>query len=498
MKNSSSLFYFGAGIAFLFVLIYVLEIDHISFPWIDEIGTTDTAANVVMYGKWESHVWTYTYNPLHAFLLIGWLSVFGISHLTVCSLSVILAYIAYLILLRILINRCILLNPVNTIIYSFLFWGGYTFSTLLTQGRIDMLALIFTILLTNEIIPIGTRFYSDNKWAIRLYAFLFMATAIYPVPLFLFLCMTIFYTYNKNAYIRSNLVIRYRVIFVSFVLSFSLICLFYLYHHSMFRFLHTYLFSNATISANQKTFVERIYEAYCLEVQALIICFISFFIIFFNKRYNRINVILSLFVLLIPLLMVIAGRYTIYYSWLFYIPVLVLLIYSISLISSSRIRVIILVLSSLPLFIKSAVTYNERAQTYQLLNKAEAFVNKNAKVLSSGENVLFFNSLFYYSLIENHAAPWVHYGGLKDKPSPTEKFSKLCEKYIENPVTRERLFSALIKIEDTDTYLPQKGYVLIWGEEEMENVTNYFNTNKYGYKLYSQSDSISLLYFQSY
>ena len=75
----------------LFAAVYMAIQDYIAVPWNDEIGTADTAVNYVLFGKWDSNVWHYTYNPLHAFLLIGWLKIFGISHAIVCNINVFIA-----------------------------------------------------------------------------------------------------------------------------------------------------------------------------------------------------------------------------------------------------------------------------------------------------------------------------------------------------------------------------------------------------------------------
>jgi len=143
----------------------VLCIDYISFPWLDEIGTSDTAVNVTLYGNWVSHVWKYSYNPLHAFLLIPWLIIWGVSHLSVCSFTVLLSFISFVILLRILLKRSLLSTTLGVVVFTLLYWGGLEFARLITLGRIDILVMLFSILVVNELTPMADgRFYSAKRW----------------------------------------------------------------------------------------------------------------------------------------------------------------------------------------------------------------------------------------------------------------------------------------------------------------------------------------------
>ena len=90
----SRLFLISSSISLLYCILTICFIDYLSVPWTDEIGTADTAINVVLYGQWKSDVWLYIYQPLHAFFLIPWIFIFGISHTSVCSMNVIIAFIS--------------------------------------------------------------------------------------------------------------------------------------------------------------------------------------------------------------------------------------------------------------------------------------------------------------------------------------------------------------------------------------------------------------------
>ena len=496
MRYSKKLFYTGVCFAVFFALVYLVLIDYISIPWRDEIAWTDAPAHVALSGKWQSHVNQYVYNPLHGFILIGWISILGISHFTVCSLSVLLAFISYIVLLNILLRREIITGIVTVAIFSLLYWGGYGFSVLITQGRIDLLALLFTILLVNEIIPSKDNILSENKWKFAIYAFLLVGTSIYPVPAFCFFCIGM-YIANRDKEFRKQLRSRYIYIIVGFISSFLLICLFYLYEHHFFRFINTYISFNATINHDAQTnsFIERLFNAYLLDIYSVTVLIVSSFILVANKNLkDKSHFKWIVWILAIPFLMVIAGRYRPYYSWIFYIPVIVLASYAVdNLKKNLKTFALIAVVASI--MIRPVLKYHDFENKRNQLNNAINFVEQCSAYLNKGNNVVFNNSMFYYSLVDRRYVPWQKYKGLQEIPQPEEKFKAFIEKKFKDKEKRQQLLSIFNKMEHSDPYLPESGFFITEGNDEYKNTVDFLQNHKYNVGKFYEYNGFTLLKF---
>ena len=145
MKLQKLLTYLGiTSIACCIVVLCSLE--HISFPWFDEIGTADTAINVVNGNSWHSGVWPYSYNFFHLFLLELWVKIFGVSHISVCSINCLLFCAAWCLCGIFLVKKDFLsFGGVVTLIVAGWFFPDMVGN--IVNGRIDMLAFLMTVVL---------------------------------------------------------------------------------------------------------------------------------------------------------------------------------------------------------------------------------------------------------------------------------------------------------------------------------------------------------------
>lgn len=498
MHNEKRLLYAGIGLALMFAIAYLIGIDYISFPWRDEIGTSDTAVNVVLNGQWASHVWKYSYNPLHAFLLIGWLKIWGVSHFTVCSFTVLLAFISFLLLLKILLKRGLLVSFTGIILFSLLFWGGFKFASLITLGRTDLLVMTFTMLVVNELTPMKDgSFYNIKRWPLIVYSFFLMASSIYSIPALCCYCFVVFFL-NREKAIRKELRWRYFYAIIGFTASFFLVCLFFYSVHGLFKFINSYLSFNATINHDDKGrgLLTRLLDAYMLDIYALVVLAITISLYAIQKRIkNKFYIAYFLFVLAIPMLMVFAGRYRFYYSWIYYVPVAVLASCAVDKLRNKWLTMSVLSFVLIMAIMRPVVLSKQFEENRELLNRVEDFVEDCSSYLTKGDNVLFNNSMFYYSIVDRRYVPWQKYKGLQEIPQPEEKFKAFIEKKFKDEEKRQQLLSIFNKMEHSDPYLPESGFFITEGNDEYNNTVDFLQNHKYNVGKLYENNGFALIKF---
>ena len=498
MHKERQLYYAGLGIALLFAVTYVLFIDYISFPWRDEIGTSDTAVNVALYGEWTSHVWKYSYNPLHAFLLIGWLKIWGVSHMAVCSFTVLLAFVGYFILLTILQKRGLLTGLVGILAFALLYWGGFRFADLITLGRTDLLVMIFTILVVNEVSPTKDGgFYHVKRWPTLVYAFLLMGASIYSIPVLCCYCLVVYFT-TKDKIVRQELRWRYLYAIIGFAVSFVLVCLFFYSVHGLFKFINSYLSFNATINHDDKGrgLIVRLSDAYRIDIYAIVVFVVATVTLAIKKMFRDRRFIAGvIFVLCIPMLMVLAGRYRFYYSWIFYVPVVVIASYAVDKMQKKWTSIAMLAIAVASVVLHPVVKYHVFAEKRVQLSKIEKFVEESSSYLKSGDDVLFGNSMFYYYLVDRHLTPWHKYKGLDDIPQPQEKFKAFIDKKIKDEDRREHLLTIFNQMEHSEPYLPKTGFFYTEGKDEYVHTINFMKEHGYSIEEITSDNDLALMKF---
>lgn len=324
--RKNKLYFIGIALSALFFLINIMTLNWYPLPWVDEVLFSDTPINVVLTGKWFSTAWRYTYSPLHAFLLIPWIWCFGISHTAVTSLNIVIAFLLCILMLQSLINAKIIKSIWSLIIFLSMFWGASTISWIFRMGRPDVLAMLFSFLVVVEILNI---IQFNKKKYIRLFLFslLLFTSSISSLPFILFLLLVLFISQTQYR----NILLQQAMTFATACLfGFFLISAFYWFHDCLLIYLARFITSSATITG-ENPFLTRIIDAYQINKEALTLSIVNIFVItlfIYKKRFafKSINVIFLFSCLLIPLIMTLAGRFPVYYSWLFFLPTLVLTI----------------------------------------------------------------------------------------------------------------------------------------------------------------------------
>lgn len=170
--------------------------------------------------------------------------------------------------------------------------------------------------------------------------------------------------------------------------------------------------------------------------------------------------------------MVLAGRYQLYYSWLFYIPCLVMFLYSIELPELNKaVKLGLVVLVLITVVFKFSVI---KENYYSISKKNENIVNFLGNIdINNGDNVVFTDAQFYYHLLDAKADRWYKYKGLKEtekwyiKDYTTYKGESVSENE-ENRMMGE-LKSFLRKNEYLDDFLPQSGFLIVEKDTSQES-----------------------------
>ncbi len=257
-------FWVASVLSLVFCFLKILCIDACTVPWVDEVWLTDAAASFVSRGEFISHVWPYTYNPLHFFILTGWLFVFGISHFTVVCLGIFLAALSIQALLFILWKRKLITGVFSPLILVLCFWcASPLFSGSVLNGRVDMLVVLCTILFLDQLLRVGI---SLLKLCIT--ASLALLSAVYQFPVLVFFCLML-WMFPMEGVSRREWFRRGCWIASSCIATYLLICLFYICNHTFFRFVYTYVFFNNTINGFERSLADEFRMAYLSDAGAL-------------------------------------------------------------------------------------------------------------------------------------------------------------------------------------------------------------------------------------
>ena len=440
-------------LSMVFCTLSVVSIDYISHPLFDECGTTDTAANVVLRGVWESHVWSYSYNPLHLFLLEAWLKIFGITHVSVCGLGIFTAFVLSLVFRRVLASFGILSGVWTNIVFITLFWGGWQFSEIMALGRIDMLAALFTVLTIAEVMQYrGT---TGFAWKIYIFSFLMMLSAVYPVPLVMIFMMVRFAIASDK--LRRKTILRQGFACAMGVASaYVLSCLYYACHRSLFRFVHTYFSYNATLSGTSENFIDKVVHSYSHDMMALVLFIVAAVAMpVFSRRLGNVKWQYLVFIGLIPPLAKFCGRYEGYYSWMFYLPVVVLLVSVLNKIDRKKTfcQLIFGILIA-NLCFHTYLRFQSEGRYKLTHENAWSQVDAIANELCPGRDVVISDLAYYYPLIQHRVRVWYQKKLTKAQLfdyryilTPRQKFENFIAKIWENDESKKSIMELYDKVE---------------------------------------------------
>lgn len=400
----------SAGVTFAMATSYVLLTDYVSFATCDEIGTADTAISCARDGIWRSYVWEYSYQPLHFALKYIWVKIFGFSHLAVCSMDTVLAAVAELYVLSIAVRRRWIFTCGGCLLLTVLFWCGWRLSYMFTMGRIDFLVMISTAALVDSLLESHHR---NCAWRLVWTSFFVALSAVYTAPLMLMLAVFMSVDSKRRMSVKAtgcSVVSGYLMaVVVTFV--------FYLYHGYLLRYLYTFVVFNQNLSGSEASpfgFCARLWSAYFrIDPWATCVMLLAVGMSCLRRRLTKWHG----FVLAIPFLMVLSGRYMEYYSWVFYLPAVVCLVHALEGLRSRMGVRIVLVLSVLCLPMRFLWAAAYKAEARALSTTGRWFVEKRVQELVRARNVVLTDTVafedgraienpFYYPLVNAGAIVW--------------------------------------------------------------------------------------------
>lgn len=464
----------------LFAVVYMAIQDYIAVPWNDEIGTADTAVNYVLFGKWDSNVWHYTYNPLHAFLLIGWLKIFGISHAIVCNINVFIALLAFLYLEYTTIKRSIITKPTSGLVLVLLFWLGFMLASLMTKGRIDILVMFLSIILTDCLF--------DNEKGIVAYTKIFISStllimsSIYVIPFFV-LVIIFFYAINFCDISRTQWLIKGSVTALGFIVGMALTCVFYYKIGFLYHFLSTYISFNGSLG-NAPSLSARLFDAYNSDPTSICLCACAWLVVLISKKKDKLFLTMLAIVTLVPTIMTFAGRYASYYVWMVELPVSVLVVYLMDRTEKKGIYYMLLTVVAVISMLRPAYWIYKRPAEYNQRMELYSFIDNNREYLNRTDNIYFRDAMCYYKVVENRKTRYYLYNdNLTVNPNIINALSSLA-------VLRD------YKEYYPEEYLPKEGMMITTPNWSLETGMRELQSRNYSYQLLAQDGEYALSSFK--
>lgn len=439
-------------LSILFVFLTIAYANVISLPWIDEISTIDTAVNVLQRKEWTSCLWPYTYNPLHLIIQIAWLYLWEISHTSAVALGVVIALIAFVVL----IDRCHTRNLFNNARGYYLlllgFWILPETRTIITNARIDTLNMLFAILTVDALWD-----YSNGKsygasrsyWKIFLYSFLLMLSGVYAIPVIAFLCLV---QIVGKIVIQQHILAEIKYSLMAFAgvgCAFVTCLIFYLFNHNIVHFVYTYFSFSSTLSGTGESLVNRIISAYYEDGIIFLFLIVAFTLGVCKSKSSRL--IKPYFLIsMIPLIMCLAGRYSGYYHWLFYIPSVVFITYSLSLFKCS-----------IPiLFMVIAVTAYGGINIIRTVQNNQKVLYHLGSVTTQEKNVLLLDApTLYYNFVAQGKRLW-------RMPSHSDaKIESFVKKFDNKIIRHDMLHRIMDYLQRHEPSLPPRGLIVSANEK---------------------------------
>ncbi len=336
---------FVPGLIILFFLVNLVTITWHPSVWIDEVSYTDPAMNFVLGKGFTSTAWAgqgstefWASNaPLHQYLLIPWLKIFGTSQTAARSVNLFYFSISSILLWKWSRNFNIVSTSFGRILLIILFWSGYMISYIYRDGRPDCITLLLAVCILYSV------FIPDNK---RRKLYICLTGILSPVagvqlPPYIVIVMAIGFFFVKD---RLAL-FRIGFLYIASVLAGLVLLMFFLYlNGSLYTFLTQTFASGFTITGDMAQMAVykdsrttgrisarmsdllHFYKLYREDISAFILLvFNTIAVLFTNKnmrsgKYLRYTLLISF---IIPPAMLVLGRYPFYYSWMGYLIIII-------------------------------------------------------------------------------------------------------------------------------------------------------------------------------
>lgn len=342
-----------------FVMANVFTLSNLA-PWIDEVMMLDTSYNAAFHGSWNTTAWYRvagqfpfsTYPPLYQVMAAVWMCLFGGSLVAVRSMNLLVVFLLGGVCLRLMKCQGVSLTPWTTALFACLLWGTSEMAWMVRNGRPDMLnalSVALTLLAVEYDLTFKTMFSRILVvFAVALLECSGIQAAVYLCALGLFSFMV--GGERRKEYLRL-LVPLLSGLFLGMVC----VVLFMILHGRGLAFVTSIVQYSATLSGLAMAVLPWAGDTWGLDVapytQKLLLLttkmslgqrllsiveFRSFLILavmtliayisYFHSnlrvlRYDR-GFLCLLLAFFAPVMMVVAGRFTTYYRWMAYLPLL--------------------------------------------------------------------------------------------------------------------------------------------------------------------------------
>lgn len=343
----------------LFIIVNLITLSNLA-PWIDEVMFLDTSYNAAVHGQWETTAWYRvagqypfpTYPPLYQMMATVWIWFFGSSLIAVRSMNLLITFLLGFLCLRLMKRHGLQPTPWMTTLFTVLLWGTSEMAWMYRNGRPDMLCtllLILTLLATDRYL--STKSLTTRITVIVTSALLFCSgiqAAVYLCALWLF-----FFIVTKGRHSES---IRVFILLKTGILTGTLlVALFMLAHGRLVGFVSSIIQYSSTLSGIALVMLPWVGEAFgfptapytqkLLELKTdsslserlvviteyhsfLLLSAVAFMAYIVNYRDSRKKLLhdkgflLLLCALYVPFIMILAGRFSVYYRWMAFLPLL--------------------------------------------------------------------------------------------------------------------------------------------------------------------------------
>lgn len=340
------------------IFIHMLFMSNL-LPWIDEVMYTDAPLHYVSGDGWITHAWSTNAGrepvslaaPIYQFLLTGWMWIFGTSLWASRSLNLVILLLIGLGILKLTERVDVKMDKGGVVVFALLLWCTPAMMFMFRNGRTDLTGALICILLFIQIIDY-LKGKAGKRWLIILFSALAFLTNL-PAVIFATLVLLLGIVFLKG--MRKKAFWATVWAFVGFFIGFCLMALYFLSKGALLAFLENlfafsgFLKSLAAVvfpyigpalgldsdyymakfvqenSAPAISFGTRIMEvlrnpSYII----LLLSIITIVVICYKqiKQCSNKKVIYGLLLLgiLIPILMLMIGRFASYYYWMALLP----------------------------------------------------------------------------------------------------------------------------------------------------------------------------------
>ena len=463
----------AALFALIPAVVSVLLIDSCTVAWCDELCLCDGMYMRALRGIEWSAVSACAYNPLYPMILYLWAKLFGASHFAVCALSVIIGYFACIVISSIARRRGWWKSLWADAAFVFLFWGGWHFAPELTTARPDVLVLLLSALFADALARNG----ADGHHLLRVFstATVLFLSAPYPLPILFFFGLFLIAT-AKDPTARKTLIARGFAATAGFTVGGGITVVYYAMHQDLMRLIGSYIYFNTITGFTPEPFWMRVVNGYLYDIAPSAILLLS---LSFGKLDKKSWAALC-FVISIPFLMTVGGRFESYYLWAFYVPCILLSVHALS--NRGDKAISILTVIGVAMWVSFNVSRYRDSESQRKLDMAcRTFVEKHGTYFSRNTDVIVAENVegrcnFYYPLMNHEARVWFRGENALNGRSDEEKFKEGLALIPCNEEMRSRIFEFIAKVQRFVPLLPESGLVLFYSEDDVKNVKPLFES----------------------